>query len=75
MSKSLRLAAAWRNSVLIGGDVITEVRRLKAEAGKDILIDGSSVLLHSLIAAGEPGPKGPGDRTAWAAARKKFSGA
>jgi len=48
-STTLKSAAAWRNSTLIGGSVVEEVRRLKEQAGKDILIDGSSVLLHTLI--------------------------
>lgn len=42
-------SAAWRNSTLINGQVVDEVRKLKEQAGKDILVDGSSVLLHTLI--------------------------
>jgi dihydrofolate reductase len=49
VSTTLQSASAWRNSTLIKDRVVVEVRRLKEQPGKDILIDGSSVLLHSLI--------------------------
>lgn len=48
VSTTLTSAAAWRNSTLISGDVVEEVRALKARPGKDIVIDGSSVLIHTL---------------------------
>jgi dihydrofolate reductase len=48
VSKTLTSAAAWQNSTLISGDVVEEVRALKTQPGKNILIDGSSVLIHSL---------------------------
>jgi dihydrofolate reductase len=48
VSTTLRTAAAWRNSTLIQGHVAEEVRALKAQAGKNITIDGSSVLVHTL---------------------------
>ncbi len=48
VSTTLTSAAAWRNSTLISGDVIEEARALKAQPGKNILIDGSSVLIHTL---------------------------
>ena len=48
VSTTLTSAAAWRNSTLISGDVVEEVRALKAQPGKNILIDGSSVLVHTL---------------------------
>jgi dihydrofolate reductase len=48
VSTTLRSAAAWRNSTLISGDVLEEVRKLKEQPGKNILIDGSSVLIHTL---------------------------
>ena len=51
VSTTLESAAAWRNSTLIKGRVVEEVRKLKEQAGKDILVDGSSVLLHTLIKA------------------------
>jgi dihydrofolate reductase len=49
VSNTLTSAAAWRNSTLISGDVIAQVRALKAQPGKHIIIDGSSVLIHSLV--------------------------
>lgn len=48
VSTTLTSPAAWRNSTLISSNVIEEIRALKAQAGKDIAIDGSSVLVHSL---------------------------
>jgi dihydrofolate reductase len=48
VSNTLKSAADWRNSTLISGDVVEEVRKLKAAPGKNILIDGSSVLIHKL---------------------------
>ena len=51
VSTTLTSAAAWRNSTLISGnqgDVVEAVRALKAQPGKNMLIDGSSVLIHSL---------------------------
>jgi dihydrofolate reductase len=44
VSTTLKSAAAWRNSELIGRDVVETVRRLKQQPGKKILLDGSSVL-------------------------------
>ena len=49
VSTTLKSAAAWRSSTLISGRVVEEVRKLKEQTGKDILIDGSSVLLRTLI--------------------------
>ena len=48
VSTTLPTAAAWRNSNLISGNVVEEVRALKAQPGKNIVIDGSSVLVHTL---------------------------
>jgi len=48
VSTTLTTASAWRNSTLISGNVVEEVRTLKAQAGKNIVIDGSSVLIHTL---------------------------
>ncbi len=48
VSTTLTTASAWRNSTLIRSNVVEEVRTLKAQPGKNILIDGSSVLLHTL---------------------------
>jgi dihydrofolate reductase len=49
VSTSLKTADGWQNSTLIRGNVIDAVRQLKNQPGKNILMDGSSVLLHSLI--------------------------
>jgi dihydrofolate reductase len=40
----------WRNTTIIRDNVIESVRALKAEPGKNILLDGSSQLLHALLA-------------------------
>jgi dihydrofolate reductase len=48
VSTTLTTTAAWRNSTLIKSNVVEEVRALKAQAGKNIAIDGSSVLVHTL---------------------------
>ncbi|HEX2622093.1 MAG TPA: dihydrofolate reductase family protein [Phototrophicaceae bacterium] len=49
VSTTLTSAQAWRNSTLISRNVVEEVRKLKQEPGKNILLDGSSVLAHTLI--------------------------
>jgi dihydrofolate reductase len=48
VSTTLTTASAWRNSTLIRSNVVEEVRALKEQSGKDIAIDGSSVLIHTL---------------------------
>jgi len=48
VSTTLENAAAWRNSTLIKSNVVEEVRALKAQPGKNILMDGSSVLVQTL---------------------------
>ena len=48
VSTTLTDASAWRNSTLIKDNVVEQVRALKAQPGKNILIDGSSVLVHTL---------------------------
>ena len=40
----------WRNTTIIRDDVVAAVRALKARPGKNILTDGSSQLLHTLLA-------------------------
>jgi dihydrofolate reductase len=52
VSTTLKSVDAWRNSILISSNVIDEVRKLKQRAGKDIFIDGSSVLVHALTQHG-----------------------
>lgn len=48
VSTTLKSTAAWRNSTLISSEVVEAVRKLKGLPGKDILSDGSSVLIHTL---------------------------
>jgi dihydrofolate reductase len=48
VSTTLKSAEAWRNSTLITANVVEQVRRLKEQPGKDIFMDGSSVLVHTL---------------------------
>ena len=50
VSTTLSDTSAWRNTTLIRGDVAGEVRKLKQQPGKDILMDGSSVLIQTLMA-------------------------
>lgn len=40
----------WRNTTIIRDDVIESVRALKAQPGRNILTDGSSQLVHALLA-------------------------
>ncbi len=49
VSTTLKSADGWRNSTIISGSVVEEVRKLKEQPGKNILSDGSSVLMHTLI--------------------------
>lgn len=49
VSTTLESTEAWRNSKLIRDEVVETVRNLKEQQGKSILVDGSSVLLKSLI--------------------------
>lgn len=48
VSTTLTTASAWRNSTLISGNIVEEIRALKDQPGKDIYVDGSSVLVHAL---------------------------
>lgn len=49
VSSTLESASLWRNSDIIGENVVTEVKKLKEQEGKNILVDGSSVLLKTLF--------------------------
>ena len=51
VSTTLKSVSAWRNSTLISGNVAETVRELKRQPGNNILIDGSSVLMRTLIQA------------------------
>jgi dihydrofolate reductase len=48
VSTTLESASAWRNSTLISENIVDSVRRLKEQSGKNILLDGSSVLAQTL---------------------------
>ena len=50
VSTTLTTVSAWRNSTLISSNVVEEIRALKARPGKNIAIDGSSVLVQTLAA-------------------------
>ena len=52
VSTTLKSADLWRNSTLIRGNVPEEVSKIKALPGKDIYVDGSSVLVHTLAQHG-----------------------
>lgn len=49
VSTTLASADLWRNSTIIRKNVPDEVRKIKALPGKNIYLDGSSVLAHTLI--------------------------
>lgn len=49
VSTTLESASAWRNSTIIRDDIVDSIRRLKDQPGKNILVDGSSVLTKTLI--------------------------
>ena len=51
VSTTLKSTDAWRNSTLINENVVEEIGRLKSQPGKDIYVDGSSVLVHTLAQA------------------------
>jgi dihydrofolate reductase len=51
-STSLEEPLSWNNSHLLGDDVAGEVRKLKDQEGKSIMMYGSRTLMHSLIDEG-----------------------
>jgi dihydrofolate reductase len=48
VSSTLKSASAWRNSTLIRDNIVETVSQLKQQPGKNILVDGSSVLVKML---------------------------
>ncbi|MFF2086688.1 dihydrofolate reductase family protein [Nocardia sp. NPDC058176] len=42
----------WENTTILDGDPVERVRRLKEQAGADIVVTGSIRLCHALIGAG-----------------------
>jgi len=51
VSRTLEDADAWQNSILLRGDAVESVAKLKAEGGSDLGIVGSVSLVRSLHAA------------------------
>ena len=49
VSKTLE-KPTWRNTTIIRDNVVETIRALKAKPGKNILTDGSSQLVHTLLA-------------------------
>jgi dihydrofolate reductase len=49
VSTTLKSTELWRNSTIISKNVVEEVRKLKEQQGQNIILDGSSVLVHTLI--------------------------
>jgi dihydrofolate reductase len=41
--------APWKESTIIRGNVVEEIAKLKQQPGRDIIIDGSATLVHSLM--------------------------
>ncbi|MBC6456996.1 dihydrofolate reductase family protein [Actinomadura sp. HBU206391] len=44
--------AEWQNSIVLTGDAVTQVGKLKGQPGKDISVTGSTTLVRSLLRAG-----------------------
>ena len=42
----------WQNSTVLSGDPVSEIRTLKEQPGRDIVITGSITLTHAAIEAG-----------------------
>jgi len=49
VSTTLKDTSLWRNSTIIRSNVVEEVKKLKAQEGMNITMDGSSVLAHTLL--------------------------
>lgn len=48
VSTTLKIAP-WKESTIITGNVVEEITKLKQQPGKDMIIDGSASLVHSLM--------------------------
>lgn len=44
------MVLTWQNSVSINGNIVGEIKKLKNQQGDDLLIQGSSVLIQTLLA-------------------------
>jgi len=51
-SRSRSKKLAWQNSQLLGEDVVASLRKLKSQAAPDLLVQGSSELLQTLLQHG-----------------------
>ena len=47
-SRTLR-SADWQNSTVLGGDIVAEVARLKAQPGRELQVHGSGMLARTLL--------------------------
>jgi dihydrofolate reductase len=45
-------AVEWNNSILVGGNMEEEIKRLKQQPGKDMVIFGSGEIVSSLMRQG-----------------------
>ena len=45
-------AAPWKESTIISENVVEDIAKLKQQPGKDIIIDGSAILVQSLMGTG-----------------------
>lgn len=48
-SRMLKEPLPWKNSILLKGDIVDAVAKLKSQPGKDIVIMGSGELIQSLM--------------------------
>ena len=49
VSTTLKSTELWRNSTISSKNAVEEIRKLKEQPGQNIVLDGSSVLVHTLI--------------------------
>jgi len=49
VSTTLKSSELWRNSKIIKNDLVDEITKMKKSSGKNIYLDGSSVLAHALF--------------------------
>lgn len=49
VASTTRDSVSWHNSVLLGGDVISEISKLKEQPGNELQVHGSGNLAHTLI--------------------------
>lgn len=52
VSTTLHEPLPWQNSTLLSGDVVAEVRKLKEQPGKDLVVLGSGRLMKTLLREG-----------------------